>query len=106
MLSTYNRKKLALAEGAEEVKVFGGSRFKRGLEWNQYIGRVIINDFIMQLDEHQALEFAQYMPVLLYIEYGLLQSAIQVIEKIDIESLAEQKAWLLNALAEAEDRYE
>lgn len=106
MLSTYNRKKLKALQTPDELKVYYNSFEKKGLEWNQYIGRVIINDFIKQLDDREGTDFAVYMPVLMYIEYGLFQSAIRVIQDIDIPGVEAAKAWLLKVLAEGEDRYE
>jgi hypothetical protein len=46
------------------------------------------------------------MGVLPYIEYGMFQSAIKVIETIEIPGLDGIKSWLLKSLAEGEDRYE
>ena len=66
----------------------------------------IINDFIKQLDSFDGTDFAQYMGVLPYIEYGMFQSAIKIIEKIEIPGLNGIKSWLLKSLAEGEDRYE
>lgn len=106
MVSSYNRLKLKDAEDNESIKIYYESNFKTGLEWNQYIGRIIINDFIKQLDEHDGTEFAEYINVLPFIDYGLFQSAITLIEKINIEGLENLKAWLLKSLAEGEDRYE
>lgn len=106
MLSTYNRLKMIGSKNDELIRIYGNSNFKTGLEWNQYIGRIIINDFIKQLDEHDGIEFAEYMGVLPYIEYGMFQSAIKIIEKININGLEELKAWLLKSLTEGEDRYE
>lgn len=106
MLATYNRKALSKITENEELRVYVDSNFKTGLEWNQYIGRIIINDFIKQLDDYQGTDFAPYMGVLPYIEYGMFQSAIAVIETINIEGLEKIKKWLLEALAQGEDRYE
>lgn len=106
MLSTYNRKQLLLSKIPDEQVVFTKSEFKTGLEWNQYIGRIIINDFIKQLDTYDGTDFAQYMSVLPYIEYGLFQSAIKLITAINIKGLETVKTWLLQALNEGEDRYE
>ena len=52
MLATYNRIALKAYNCGDELHVFMGSNDKAGLEWNQYIGSVIINDFIKQLDEY------------------------------------------------------
>lgn len=106
MISSYNRLSLKDSQNSDEQIVFYGGRTKTGLEWNQYIGRIIINDFIKQLDEYDGTDFAPYMNVLPYIEYGLFQSAINIINTINIEGLSSVKAWLLKALAEGEDRYE
>lgn len=106
MLRTYNRISLSKITDGEELRVYVDSDFKTGLEWNQYIGRIIINDFIKQLDDHQGTDFAPYMGVLPYIEYGMFQSAIAVIKTINIEGLEKLKKWLLLALTQGEDRYE
>jgi len=109
MLSTYNRKKLSDSKKTEEQQVMYNAIYpvlKTGLEWNQYIGRIIINDFIKQLDSHDGTEFAEYMGVLPYIEYGMFQSAIKIISKINIDGLENLKTWLIKALEEGEDRYE
>lgn len=106
MLKNYNRNFLAKQTDHDSSECFYNSHGVRGLEWNQYIGRIIINDFIKQLDDHVGTEFAPYMGVLPFIEYGMFQSAIGVISQINIPGLERQKAWLLEALKEGEDRYE
>ena len=106
MLLTYNRLKLRSAETPAELKVYADSEMKTGLEWNQYIGRIIINDFIKQLDAYEGIDFAEYMTVLPFIEYGMFQSAIKIINTINITGLDNLKAWLLKSLNEGEDRYE
>lgn len=106
MLSSYNRIVLSKSKECEESKVYFYGLEKKGLEWNQYIGRIIINDFIKQLDAYEGTDFAQYMGVLPYIEYGLFQSAIKIIDNIEISGLENIKQWLLKALTEGEDRYE
>jgi len=106
MLRNYNRLYLNKQTDHEASKVIYDSHGVTGLEWNQYIGRIIINDFIKQLDDHVGTEFAPYMGVLPFIEYGMFQSAIGVIQQIEIPGLERQKAWLLEALKEGEDRYE
>lgn len=109
MLSTYNRMLLSKSNDETEAKVYYNSVYpvhKVGLEWNQYIGRIIINDFIKQLDEYDGMDFAEYIAVLQYIEYGMFQSAISIIEKINITGLETLKTWLLKSLREGEDRYE
>lgn len=109
MFKSYNRQYLRESKDVQEQLVYSNSVFpieKKGLEWNQYIGRIIINDFIKQLDSYDGTDFAQYMNVLPYIEYGMFQSAIKLIEQIEIPELASLKVWLLKSLAEGEDRYE
>lgn len=106
MLSTYNRLELKKLKTDKELSVYAKSEDKTGLEWNQYIGRIIINDFIKQLDAYDGTDFAQYMGVLPYIEYGMFQSAIKLIDKINIPELEKLKLWLLKSLNEGEDRYE
>lgn len=106
MLSSYNRIILSKSKECEESKVFSHAGEKIGLEWNQYIGRIIINDFIKQLDAYDGTDFAEYMGVLPYIEYGMFQSAIKIIENINIKGLESLKTWLLKSLTEGEDRYE
>jgi len=106
MLKSYNRIVLSKLDDPESSECIFQSQGVTGLEWNQYIGRTIINDFIMQLDDHVGTEFAPYMSVLLFIEYGMFQSAINVIKQINIPGLEQIKAWLINALEQGEDRYE
>lgn len=106
MLSSYNKIVLSKAKTRDEANTYFYGHEKTGLEWNQYIGRIIINDFIKQLDDHDGTDFADYMGVLPYIEYGMFQSAIKLIKQINIEGLETIKTWLLKALAEGEDRYE
>lgn len=106
MLSTYNRKKMRTLNTSAELYTYVRSAEKTGLEWNQYIGRIIINDFIKMLSQYDGTDFAEYMPVLMYIEYGLFQSAINVIKQIDMPQIGPAKEWLLKALEEGEDRYE
>ena len=106
MLTNYNRIYLSTSKQQDEVRIFFEGHDKKGLEWNQYIGRIIIKDFIKQLDDYDGTDFAEYMGVLPYIEYGMFQSAIKIIEKINIDGLEKLKKWLLKSLAEGEDRYE
>lgn len=109
MLNSYNKYDLQNDASEEASKIIYNATYPTklsGLEWNQYIGRIIINDFIKQLDSYDGTDFAQYMGVIPYIEYGMFQSAIKVIETIEIPGLEEIKAWLLKSLAEGEDRYE
>lgn len=106
MLSSYNRNYLKDSHISTEQAIYCPASDKYGLEWNQYIGRIIINDFIKQLDAYDGTDFAQYMSILPYIEYGMFQSAIKIIENINIEGLEDLKEWLLQSLAEGEDRYE
>ena len=108
MLKSYNKYDLQNDTSEEASRIIYNATYPTklsGLEWNQYIGRIIINDFIKQLDAYDGTDFAQYMSVLTYIEYGMFQSAIKVIETIEIPGLDEIKAWLLKSLEEGEDRY-
>ena len=109
MLNSYNKYKLQNDTSEEASRIIYNATYPTklsGLEWNQYIGRIIINDFIEQLNDYDGTDFAQYMNVLPYIEYGMFQSAIKIIRDINIEELGELKSWLLKSLAEGEDRYE
>ena len=106
MLSNYNRLVLSKTSDAEGSHCFFQSGGKTGLEWNQYIGRIIINDFIKQLDDFEGTDFAPYMGVLPFIEYGMFQSAIKIIRTIHIEGLDDVRDWLIKSLQEGEDRYE
>ena len=109
MLNSYNKYKLQNDTSEEASRIIYNATYPTklsGLEWNQYIGRIIINDFIEQLNEYDGTDFAQYMNILPYIEYGMFQSAIKIILDINIEELGELKSWLLKSLAEGEDRYE
>lgn len=105
MLTTYNREKMSTIFRGEEAIVYERSNGVTGLEWNQYIGRVIINDFIKAMDSHEGTDFSEYMGVLPYIDYGLFQSAIKVLGRIEIPGLEAVKEWMVKALTEAEDRY-
>ena len=109
MLNSYNKYKLQNDASEEASRIIYNATYPTklsDLEWNQYIGRIIINDFIEQLNEYDGTDFAQYMNILPYIEYGMFQSAIKIIQDINIEGLGELKSWLLKSLAEGEDRYE
>lgn len=109
MFKSYNRLYLRESRDIQEQLVYNNSLFPielKGLEWNQYIGRIIINDFIKQLDAYDGTDFAQYMGVLPYIEYGMFQSAIKIIKTIEIPGLERLKKWLIKSLEEGEDRYE
>ena len=109
MVKSYNKYKLQKDTSEEANRIIYNASYPvnlSGLEWNQYIGRIIINDFIKQLDEFDGTDFAQYMGVLPYIEYGMFQSAIKIIEQIELPGLEDLKQWLLKSLAEGEDRYE
>ena len=109
MLNSYNKYKLQNDTSEEASRIIYNATYPTklsGLEWNQYIGRIIINDFIEQLNEYDGTDFAQYMSILPYIEYGMFQSAIKIIRDINIEGFGELKSWLLKSLAEGEDRYE
>ena len=109
MLNSYNKYNLQNDTSEEASRIIYNATYPTklsGLEWNQYIGRIIINDFIKQLDSYDGTYFAQYMGVLPYIEYGMFQSAIKVIENIEIPGLEGIKTWLIKSLTEGEDRYE
>ena len=109
MFKSYNRLYLRESRDIQEQLVYNNSLFPielKGLEWNQYIGRIIINDFIKQLDKYDGTDFAQYIGVLPYIEYGMFQSAIKIIKTIEIPGLERLKKWLIKSLEEGEDRYE
>jgi hypothetical protein len=106
MLATYNRIALKAFNCGDELHVFMGSNDKAGLEWNQYIGSVIINDFIKQLDEYDGTDFTAYIKdVVPFIQLGLFQSAIGIIRNIEIPGLEQIKEWLVKSLTEGEDRY-
>lgn len=106
MLATYNRNALKAYNCGDELHVFMGSNDKVGLEWNQYIGSVIINDFIKQLDEYDGTDFTVYIKdVVPFIQLGLFQSAIGIIGNIEIPGLEKIKEWLVKSLTEGEDRY-
>ena len=110
MLASYNRKYIfanAALDSAIGI-VAANSKQKTGLEWNQYIGRTIINDFItlMEEKEKEGTDLSSFFVILTYIEYGLFQSAIKSLNSISITGLETEKEWLVNALTEAEDRYE
>lgn len=106
MLRNYNRLFLSKQTDSDSCECIFKSAGVTGLEWNQYIGRIIINDFIKQLDDHVGTEFAPYMGVLPFIEYGMFQSAIGIISEINIPGLEKLKSWLLESLKQGEDRYE
>lgn len=109
MLNSYNKYNLQNDTSEEASRIIYNATYPTklsGLEWNQYIGRIIINDFIKQLDAYDGTDFAQYMGVLTYIEYGMFQSAIKVIENIEIPGLEGIKTWFIKSLTEGEDRYE
>lgn len=109
MVNSYNKYLLQKDTSEEANRIIYNASYPvklSGLEWNQYIGRIIINDFIKQLDEFDGTDFAQYMGVLPYIEYGMFQSAIKLIKQIELPGLEDLKQWLLKSLAEGEDRYE
>lgn len=109
MVKSYNKYLLQKDTSEEANRIIYNASYPvklSGLEWNQYIGRIIINDFIKQLDEFDGTDFAQYMGVLPYIEYGMFQSAIKLIKQIELPGLEDLKQWLLKSLAEGEDRYE
>lgn len=110
MLSTYNRKDMAKLGTVEAQSVLYNALYPvqlSGLEWNQYIGKIIINDFIKQLPQYDGTDFTAYIKdVVPFIQLGLFQSAIGIINGIDIPGLAKIKTWLLKSLAEGEDRDE
>lgn len=109
MLNSYNKYNLQNDTSEEASRIIYNATYPTklsGLEWNQYIGRIIINDLIKQLDAYDGTDFAQYMGVLPYIEYGMFQSAIKVIENIEIPGLEGIKTWLIKSLTEGEGRYE
>ena len=109
MVKSYNKYLLQKDTSEEANRIIYNASYPvklSGLEWNQYIGRIKINDFIKQLDEFDGTDFAQYMGVLPYIEYGMFQSAIKLIKQIELPGLEDLKQWLLKSLAEGEDRYE
>lgn len=107
MLATYNRLALKTYNCGDELRVFMNSNDKVGLEWNQYIGHIIVNDFIKQLDEYDGTEFMVYIKdIVPFIQLGLFQSAINIIRNTDVPELETIKEWLIKSLTEGEDRYE
>ena len=105
MLSTYNKKLLSESSRSDEQEVVSAGIKLTGLEWNQYIGRKIINDFIKQVEAYDGTDFLECFGVLPFIEYGLFQSAIKLIQDINIPAIESIKQWLIKSLNEAEDRY-
>lgn len=92
-------------QSGEGSSVLFHSDGKTGLEWNQYIGQVILRDFIGQLTQFEGLDFDPYIKdVVPYIQLGLFDSAIKKINLIEIEGLKTVKEWLIKSLTEAEDR--
>ena len=78
-----------------------------GLEWNQYIGRIIVNDFIKQLPQATGTEFKRYIiEIVPFIHLGLFDSAIDAIQEVEIPGLEHIKAWLIKSLHEGENREE
>lgn len=105
MLPTYKRTDLTKVGTTEAIRVLYESNYKTGLDWNMYIGRIIIRDFIVQLSAYDGIDFDAYIKdVVPYIELGLFQSAIAKIKPIAIVGLEAQKAWLIKSLSEGEDR--
>ena len=105
MLTTYNRQELMRNQSGPNGTVLYESHGKTGLEWNQYIGQVIINDFIKQLPQCEGLDFDPYIKdVVPYIQLGLFDSAIAKINQISISGLEKIQEWLLKSLHEGEDR--
>jgi len=105
MLTNYNRTYLSTSHKPEESIVFFNGKENHDLEWNQYIGKIIINDFIKQLPQYEGTDFTTYIKdVVPFIQLGLFQSAIGIIDGIDIPGLEKIKTWLLKSLAEGEDR--
>lgn len=107
MLPTYRRDDLVNVKNDEAARVIYESGYKTGIDWNMYIGRIIIRDFIAQLSNYDGMDFDSYIKdVVPYIELGLFQSAIVKIQNINISGLESQKAWLIKSLEEGEDRLE
>lgn len=105
MLTSYNREYLSTSQKPTEAKIFFDGKEEHELEWNQYIGKIIINDFIKQLPQYEGTDFTTYIKdVVPFIQLGLFQSAIGIINGIDIPGLEKIKTWLLKSLAEGEDR--
>lgn len=105
MLKSYNRHDMMTDPSREGAATLYHSDGKTGLEWNQYIGQVILRDFIGQLTQFEGLDFDQYIKdVVPYIQLGLFDSAIKKIKAIDIPGLESVKEWLIKSLGEAEDR--
>lgn len=110
MLRTYNKEEMATLGTTEAQTILYNALYPvklNGLEWNQYIGKIIINDFIKQLPQYDGTDFTTYIKdVVPFIQLGLFQSAIGIINGIDIPGLEKIKSWLLKSLAEGEDRDE
>lgn len=107
MLPTYRREDLIKVKTDDAARVIYESGYKTGLDWNMYIGRIIIRDFIYTLSNYDGMDFDLYIKdVVPYIELGLFQSAIVKVQNIEISGLESQKAWLIKSLEEGEDRPE
>lgn len=105
MLSTYDKRALSESKISAEQEVVSHAVTESGLEWNQYIGQIIINDFIKQLPQYDGSDFDQYIKdVVPYIQLGLFDSAIAKIRPININGLDDIKAWLIKSLEEGENR--
>lgn len=105
MLSTYDKIALSESKISAEQEVVSHAVTKSGLEWNQYIGQIIINDFIKQLPQYDGSDFDQYIKdVVPYIQLGLFDSAIAKIRPININGLDDIKSWLIKSLEEGENR--
>ena len=105
MLKHYNRDYLQTHQDGENGRVLFNSQGKCELPWNQYIGQVIINDFIAQMEQYDGADFDSYIKdVVPYITLGLFQSAIMKIRGISDDNIGALKEWLITALSEGEDR--
>lgn len=83
MLSTYNKQELSASKRSDEQHVVSEGIMLSGLEWNQYIGRIITHDnmlapFIitvtgtginMRQYESSTEEWVDYVSVVLFIKH-------------------------------------
>lgn len=109
MLNTYSKsyyKQSNKSFSVEECKIVPNAFKLSSLDWNQYIGKFIINDLITKLSAYDGTDFDSCITSVLYIQLGLFQSAIAKISEEDTGAsiINDIKTWLISALKEADDR--
>lgn len=91
-------------KSARELELEPVARRTTGAAWNRLIGQYIIDDLHEKLLPFGSAELLPMMNILVLISCGWLYTAAQLAQAQTVsESVEPVKAWLIDALAEADD---